>query len=108
MANGSMVSREVTWPTLPPGWRGSRPTNSNWTFGLTATVSWPDADSVLAWIGSIPPEASPCSPVDFRTLGHGVTSLSSTADPAELDAIVTKLESKRHVENASWNLRTTD
>jgi putative Mg2+ transporter-C (MgtC) family protein len=34
--------------------------------------------------------------------------LSSTADPAELDALVARLESKRHVDNASWNLRTTD
>jgi putative Mg2+ transporter-C (MgtC) family protein len=34
--------------------------------------------------------------------------LGSTADPGELDAIVTRLESKPHVDNASWNLRTTD
>jgi hypothetical protein len=34
--------------------------------------------------------------------------LGSTADPRELDAIVARLESKPHVDNASWNLRTTD
>jgi putative Mg2+ transporter-C (MgtC) family protein len=34
--------------------------------------------------------------------------LGSTADPRELDAIVARLKSKPHVDNASWNLRTTD
>jgi putative Mg2+ transporter-C (MgtC) family protein len=34
--------------------------------------------------------------------------LSTTADPRELDAVVTRLEKNRHVENASWNLRTQD
>jgi putative Mg2+ transporter-C (MgtC) family protein len=34
--------------------------------------------------------------------------LGSTADPAELDGVVTRLEGKRHIDNASWNLRTTD
>ena len=31
--------------------------------------------------------------------------LSTAADPKELDELVARLESKRHVENASWNLR---
>jgi putative Mg2+ transporter-C (MgtC) family protein len=34
--------------------------------------------------------------------------LGSTADPRELDAIVSRLERRPHVDNASWNLRTTD
>jgi putative Mg2+ transporter-C (MgtC) family protein len=34
--------------------------------------------------------------------------LSTDADAAELDALTARLESKRHVENASWNLRTQD
>lgn len=36
------------------------------------------------------------------------TLLSTTADPHELDQIVTRLESNPLVENASWNLRTTE
>jgi putative Mg2+ transporter-C (MgtC) family protein len=36
------------------------------------------------------------------------TLLGSTADPAELDAIVARLEEKRLVQNAGWSLRTTD
>jgi len=36
------------------------------------------------------------------------TLLSTTADPHELDQIVAHLESSPLVENASWNLRTTD
>jgi putative Mg2+ transporter-C (MgtC) family protein len=34
--------------------------------------------------------------------------LSTAADPQELDDLVTRLESERHVENASWNLRPQD
>jgi putative Mg2+ transporter-C (MgtC) family protein len=34
--------------------------------------------------------------------------LSTAADPKELDELVARLESKRHVENASWNLRPQD
>jgi putative Mg2+ transporter-C (MgtC) family protein len=34
--------------------------------------------------------------------------LSTTADPNELDTLVARLEKNRHVENASWNLRTQD
>ncbi len=34
--------------------------------------------------------------------------LSTTADPRELEALVARLEKNRHVENASWNLRTQD
>src|SRR5438105_2625904 len=37
------------WPTLPPGLRGSRPTNSNLTFDFMATGSLPDVGSALAW-----------------------------------------------------------
>ena len=36
------------------------------------------------------------------------TLLSTTADPHELDQIVMRLESNPLVENASWNLRTTE
>ncbi len=36
------------------------------------------------------------------------TLLSTTADPRELDQIVMRLESNPLVENASWNLRTTE
>jgi hypothetical protein len=36
------------WPTLPPGLRGNRPTNSSWAFDFMATVSSPDMNSVLA------------------------------------------------------------
>jgi putative Mg2+ transporter-C (MgtC) family protein len=36
------------------------------------------------------------------------TLLSSAADPQELDAIVTRLESNPLVQTASWSLRTTD
>jgi putative Mg2+ transporter-C (MgtC) family protein len=36
------------------------------------------------------------------------TLLGSTADPHELDAIVTRLESSPLVESATWSLRTTD
>ena len=34
--------------------------------------------------------------------------LSTAADPRELDDLITRLEKNRHVENASWNLRTQD
>ena len=34
--------------------------------------------------------------------------LSTAADPKELDDLVERLESKRHIENASWNLRPQD
>jgi len=33
---------------------------------------------------------------------------STAADPKELDELVARLESKRHIENASWNLRPQD
>lgn len=36
------------------------------------------------------------------------TLLGTTADPQELDAIVSRLESNPLVENASWSLRTTE
>ncbi|HEX4407853.1 MAG TPA: MgtC/SapB family protein [Xanthobacteraceae bacterium] len=36
------------------------------------------------------------------------TLLSSTADPHELDTVVTRLESNPTVQTATWNLRTTD
>jgi putative Mg2+ transporter-C (MgtC) family protein len=36
------------------------------------------------------------------------TLLSSVADPHELDAIVTRLETNSTVQNAGWSLRTTD
>jgi putative Mg2+ transporter-C (MgtC) family protein len=36
------------------------------------------------------------------------TLLSSAADPHELDAIVTRLETNPTVQNAGWSLRTTD
>jgi putative Mg2+ transporter-C (MgtC) family protein len=36
------------------------------------------------------------------------TLLTTTADPHELDQVVARLESSPLVENASWNLRTTD
>ena len=36
------------------------------------------------------------------------TLLGSTADPQELDAIVTRLDDNPLVENASWNLRTSE
>jgi putative Mg2+ transporter-C (MgtC) family protein len=36
------------------------------------------------------------------------TLLGSTADPQELDSIVTRLEQHPLVQNAGWSLRTTD
>jgi len=36
------------------------------------------------------------------------TLLSTATDPHELDQIVSRLEANPLIENASWNLRTTE